>query len=248
MRVTYIVTTTGKYHDTRVRAITESWAADRKGDVLFMSDAPSSNPAVLNLECGSDYTSATIKALKGLWVLKGTSFGDSDWVVVCDDDSLMLPDRIDNLLRDKDPRCDACYGCRINTYPEMPELFYPQGGAGYAISKALLQKMFDQIPNAPLYSWSDVTIGVIIKKLGVEITHVQGFYSNAPEAYAATDPGVLESMFRHAYSFHYIQPETMGALFQKISAIPHQPIEGSGTSPYTETDRKAGGFCSSTRP
>jgi len=228
MSIVYIVTTTGKYHATRVEAIRASWAAEIEFDVLYMSDAPSTISTVMNLKCPPDYTSASVKTVFGLQAIKGTEYAAFDWVVVCDDDSLMLTDRLEQFLATQDPKKAVCYGRRINDFPPFPDLFYPQGGAGYVLSNAALQKLHGVLLSAKLYVYSDVTIGVILKDLGIPVVHVEGFNAHPPEKVAKDEsPEALQQVLRNALSFHYIPPERMIELYQTVLSVPHEPKYGA---------------------
>ena len=227
MSIVYIVATTGKYHDTRVQAIRASWALGRDYDVLYMSDAPSPIPTVMNFKCPPDYASATIKTVYGLQAIKGTDYANCDWVVVCDDDSLLFPERLEKFLGTQDPTKPVCFGRRIKDFPPLPDLAYPQGGPSYALSNAALQMIHPVLMSAKLFAYSDVTIGVILAELGIPVVHVEGFNVHPPEKYVSDDsPQALEEVMKRALSFHYIPYERMAELYQQATSLPHEPDYG----------------------
>ena len=227
MSMVFIVTTTGKYHATRVEAIRASWAKERPLDVLFMSDAPSAIPTVLDLKCSPDYSSAPLKTVFGLRALQGTNYATSDWIIVCDDDSLMFPSRIEQFLSTQNPDIPVCFGRRIKDFPPLPDLHYPGGGAGYALSRAALALLQEKLPTASLYAYSDVTIGVLLALLKIPVVHVRGFNADPPERCAQNgSPESRIRVMKQALSFHYIQAERMVSLFRETEALPHEPEYG----------------------
>ncbi len=213
MNIVFLVITTGKYHETRIKAVRETWAKGHEDKVYFFTDADGDCPQFIKLPVPSDYQSASIKtvlALRCLW----ENQAPPDWVVVCDDDTFIYMNNLQSFLVDKNPKLSACYGQVLRHYPPLPYLDYPSGGAGFVLSNMAFLQLQAPLRACNLYPFSDVTIGVCMSEVGIPLIEAPGMHSQPPEKVKAERmeqglPGLTSSPL----SFHYIQPERMYELY-----------------------------------
>lgn len=214
MRILFLVITTAKYHDTRVRAILNTWAKDLQSNIYFFTDGPGTYPQLVNLRVSSDYHSASLKTVLALihaWTYLGGQ--QSEWVMISDDDTFIYTDRLYAFAKDQQPNEGLCFGNKLKLYPDLPDLNYPSGGAGYLVSHRALAMLQSHLHQCRLYPFSDVTIGTCLQAAGVPIIDVSGFHSQPPEYYFQPHTPELPESIRHALTFHYIKPERMIDLY-----------------------------------
>jgi hypothetical protein len=211
VNIIFLVVTTRKYHDTRARAVLRTWANGLDGQIFFFTDGDGDSSQFVNLHISSGYHSASLKnvlALVHAWNYLGGQ--TADWVMVSDDDTFVYVDRLRQFLRDKNPSENVCYGNKLNHYPELPELIYPSGGAGYVLSCCALASLQIPLHQCRLYPFSDVTIGVCMTDAGTRFVPAPGFNSQPPEvAHPELKSLDFRSLDQHPITFHYIQPDRM---------------------------------------
>ncbi len=216
LNVSYLAVTSAKYHETRVRAVMRSWGAEVADRLLFLSDAPCAEyPQVVDLEVGKDYESAVRKAVNGLRDIAPVRFPETDWIFMCDDDTLVYVAYLEEFLSFQDPNRNVCFGQLLQLSPELPEFRYPSGGAGYALSRAACALLRPLLSDCKMLTWSDVTIGLCLMQLGTELIDLPGLHLCPPNQ---IDPKrVLRNIGHnrtHPLTFHWIQPEEMVRLYE----------------------------------
>jgi hypothetical protein len=234
VNILFLVVTTRKYHDTRVRAVRQTWANSLSSKVFFFTDGDGDSPQFVNLHISSGYHSASLKnvlALVHAWTYLGGQA--ADWVMVSDDDTFVYVDSLRQFLRDKNPSENVCYGNKLNHYPELPDLIYPSGGAGYVLSCCALASLQIPLHQCRLYPFSDVTVGVCMTDAKTRFVAAPGFNSQPPEvAYPELDSEKLKAQgFRgvepHPITFHYVQPDRMIELYaQELKDKEQAPSSG----------------------
>lgn len=219
--VLYLAVTTGRYHETRVRAILETWGSEVSDRVFFLSDAPWSSDRVIDLQVPADYESASLKLLAGLgWA--HARFRDSfDWFFVCDDDTFVYTENVEAFLQSKNPGARTCYCQMLQHYPALPDLTYPSGGAGFAMSRATLKTLIPAFEGCAYHPFTDVTIGVCMREVGIDVIDIPGFYSQPPKK-VEENRGSGEFL-PTPYTFHYITPEMMHQLYDERESMAKVP-------------------------
>jgi hypothetical protein len=202
MKIKYIIITCNEYHDTRVKAVQNSWGKDQ--DLLFLSDSNQGSNII-----GYDYLQ---KGYANIWrkyfeFLKNFNEFDSDWYFFVDDDTFINITNIQGLLKDCNPESEVCMGHigelnidgtdmdgnqtgfplnSIHGYNVELPLRYPSGGSGFILSKTAMLKIVYYIKNiniqdVPKCGCSDVTVGFWLKNNNIKIFDIKGFWYNTPK-------------------------------------------------------------------
>jgi hypothetical protein len=214
--VSYLVVTSAKYHETRVRAVMSSWGADVADRLVFLSDATSPYyPQVIDLGVGDDYESATTKAIIGVKDISLTRYPDSDWIFMCDDDTLVFVDYLEDFLASQNPRKNICFGQLLKLSPELTEFNYPSGGAGYALSRTACSLLRPLLADCKLLHWSDVTIGLCLMQAGTDLIDLPGLHLSPPNQIDRNRIVRKSGRNRtHPLTFHWLQPDEMVRLYK----------------------------------
>lgn len=219
MNTAYLITTTGRYHDTRAEVIRKTWGRDVEQRLLFLSDAPGPTGNYIDLGVPSDYDSAPQKLVSGLLHFAKLNYRDFDWVFICDDDTFVFTRNLEIFLQSRDPQKNECYCFVLENHPTLPkEFFWPSGGAGYALSRAAFEQLLRHLENCTLYQHTDVTIGMCLRYSNTVLISTLALYEQEPEAILERghQRGMAphEAVVTYPFSFHRITPELMRELYR----------------------------------
>ena len=204
--ILYLVLTTAKHHTTRVQGIVETWGREVASQLLFMSDAPGPYKNIIALDSPpGDIWRKQILSLRYLEQVPHASF---PWFFFCDDDTFVNTPALAAELATRDPSQNSCFCDPLNLYSPMPDLTYPAGGAGFAVSHTALLKLFVEAPRCPRFDFSDVAVGACMRQTGCQLIQLPGLHSQPPEYYRQRGP-----LPTRALTFHYIQPDRMHQLY-----------------------------------
>jgi hypothetical protein len=133
-----------------------------------------------------------------------------EWFFFCDDDTFVntknLEKNID--LFDK----NKINGNILNgTWSRDKELKYCSGGAGYLIHKTVLSKLSTTIKMTGS-GYSDVSLGICARELGIDFINYDGFKSQSPDYYER-EIDTIKNMF----TYHYISSDTMIEMYNLIN-------------------------------
>lgn len=185
----------------RYDTIVSTWGQNI--DYLFYSDKEDLN--TIKVTDRSDYRSAEIKQVNIINNLP-EHFMEYDWYLFCDNDTFVNT----KLLFEKIETFDVnkVHGEVIQSWPSDFSLSYLSGGAGFLMSKKILEKIKGDIT---IYNsgFSDVTIGLYFRDKGIEIENNTLFRSQLPEFFGITE------VEKHV-TFHYVTSFfRMNELFQR---------------------------------
>jgi len=227
VKIKYVLLTCEKYIE-RQKAQRETWLSGQ--DFVFLSDEPGPQKVGYGTTIGYDNM-----ALKYIAFFKDRSNYDSsaDWYHFADDDGYVLTGNLALHLEevsykkakdrsiatgfpfwfspDKDKYRPSMRGEKTDIHVQ-----YYAGGSGFAISAALVARLFEYIGSHPNPTWNgfaDVTIGYWWRAIGDVLMHdTYLFHARSPEE------------MKHPYSFcrtqlgyHWLSPEQMRALHAGVT-------------------------------
>jgi len=227
VKIKYVLLTCEKYLE-RQKAQRETWLKGQ--NFVFLSDEPGPEKVGYGTAIGYDNM-----ALKYVAFFKDRSNYDptQDWYYFADDDGYVL---VNNLVLhleevmvgrqpgrsiatgwpfwfspDKDKYRDSMHGEKTDIHVQ-----YYAGGAGFAISAALVKRLFDYIGNHPNPTWNgyaDVTIGYWWRAIG-DVLMYDTFllHTMAPET--LNHP---MSFARTQLGYHWLSPDQMRQLHAGVS-------------------------------
>jgi hypothetical protein len=185
VKIRFVLLTCEKYLE-RQKAQRETWLQDQ--DFVFLSDEPGPQKVGYGTTIGYDNM-----AMKYIAFFKDRSNYDPtlDWYHFADDDGYVLVHNLvrhlQNVMVNRAPDRSIATGFPLWFSPDKavyaPNMrgektdihvqFYA-GGAGFAISRALAERLFDYIgshPNPPWNGYADVTIGYWFRAIGDVLMH-----------------------------------------------------------------------------
>jgi hypothetical protein len=219
------MTTASKFHDSRVKAVLETWGSlIPKEDFLIFTDREvDDDPRFLKMSDRSDYKSHVEKTLGGITYVWKHKLENYDWFYFCDDDTFVLSDNLRSYLSSKSSEENVVLGhLNEGCYKNDPTLNYPSGGSGYAMTKTSIEGVVPHLVNPIMSSpqwWCDVTFGYALRFAGIPVIDDHVFYSNTPQT-ALKEPGKeLQKIsdWKKKCSFHYINIEKMHKMHSEIS-------------------------------
>jgi hypothetical protein len=192
----------GSIYSHRVESIKSTWGANT--NILFYADYDDEPNQVIKVSNRTDYGSNEEKHVQAIKHI--SSHYDFDWYMFCDDDTFVNTKKLDEIIKDLDAECihgSVITGC----WPQDISLQYCSGGAGYLIHKNVLRKLASQI-EVKHTDYSDVTLGLYLRDMGIKCQNDDGFRSQNPQFY-----GIPNDQVHNYVSFHYIKtPQEMARL------------------------------------
>lgn len=204
MKTLFCVLSTAAYKNTRQKTLRETWLDGQ--EFFFASDEDCDSSVRLSFR--SDYRSAEDKQVNALKYISENRRG-YDRVFFCDDDTFVnvrnIGDRVNCglvLSKESDP---------LNPlFRKMPDFSYYSGGAGFILDMGTVVSLSRLVPNFKS-GFGDVTLGVLMKHLGAEVNNDPLFFKDSPEKFGHDDDTI-----RRAVSYHYVKPEMMKVLHEKV--------------------------------
>lgn len=184
----------GKINYERYYNISETWAKDC--DYIFYSDYEDLNKNIYKVSNKTHYNSNEEKHVNIIKKLK-SEYENYEWYFFCDDDTFVNVDNLNKILDGLDT--NLVYGSVLNHYPQDSSLYYLSGGAGYLISKQILSILSPKI-QLENTGYSDVTLGIWLRKLNIPIKNIDYFRSQPPKFY-----DINCNDLKNFITFHYIK-------------------------------------------
>uniref|UniRef100_H2YWB9 Fringe-like glycosyltransferase domain-containing protein n=1 Tax=Ciona savignyi TaxID=51511 RepID=H2YWB9_CIOSA len=192
------VKTTGKFHQSRVQIIIDTWFRDAKLQTYFFTDIDDANFVqqtgghMVNTLCNKTHTRKDLSCKLGA-EYDHYMKSNKRWWCHFDDDNYVNVGRLVAMLRDVNHTKDFYIGKPSLNYPfvttyegEEVRFWFATGGAGLCISRALAIKMKPWCSDGGIYQTSeklrapdDCTLGFIISnRLAVQLTESNLLHSH----------------------------------------------------------------------
>ncbi len=196
----------GSINKERYDNVKETWG--NNVDTLFYSDYEELNKNIIKVSDRNDYHSNEEKHINVLKYVND-NIKDYEWFFFCDDDTFVNTKKLESNLETFNKI--SVNGSVINCWPSDYNLNYCSGGAGYLIHHELLNIITKNIKILNT-GYSDVTLGLHLKDLNIEVIDSDLFKSQPPESFNYSDCDI-----KNRISFHYIKTkEEMNSLLYKI--------------------------------
>jgi hypothetical protein len=204
---TFGVITSGKFHATRCADIENTWGKNLEGLYFLTDTAYKKN--YLTVSDKPDRASVYLKMMNGL--VKMHDLRPSDWYIICDDDTFIFVKSFLEFLHIQNAD-DPVVVCRPGCYPDVSGIIYPGGGAGMAVSRSALSKIYEKLRtgNYIPYQWSDVTFGYIMKDSGLKAVEDGRLNPQTPAYFRIPVNAEIGKYF----SFHYVSHELAYELYK----------------------------------
>uniref|UniRef100_A0A8D3BI05 MFNG O-fucosylpeptide 3-beta-N-acetylglucosaminyltransferase n=1 Tax=Scophthalmus maximus TaxID=52904 RepID=A0A8D3BI05_SCOMX len=196
------VKTTGRFHETRLALLLETWISRTKAHTFIFTDMEDEDVSsegynVVVTGCQSDHSQQALSC-KMSAEYDGFMASDKRWFCHVDDDNYVNPEALLSLLSAFPPEGDIYVGKPSLDKPitahELLEgnatrevrFWFATGGAGFCLSRRLAEKMapwasgsrFEKT-SATIRLPDDCTVGFIVeKRLGVSMVHCPLFHSD----------------------------------------------------------------------
>jgi hypothetical protein len=205
-KILYVILHTCTRPD-RHEGIVNSWGKDV--DYIFYADCDNEEKKIIKVSDDSTYSSNEPKHVNVIKYLIENDY-QYEWFFFCDDDTFVNTKNLENNFEIFDK--DKINGSVLEgTWGKDRDLNYCSGGAGYLINKSLLETISKNITLGDS-GYSDVTLGLCVKKLGIKNNHIDKFNSQNPEYYKR-DIHTIKDMF----TYHYVKSDTMIEMYQIIN-------------------------------
>ena len=191
----------------RYDGVVNSWAKDI--DFLFYADCDNEDKKIVKVSDDSTYSSNEPKHVNVIKYLVEKKY-QYEWFFFCDDDTFVNTKNLEQNL-DYFDKNKISGSVLKGTWEKDRTLEYCSGGAGYLIDKTLLVKISESIKNCGS-GYSDVSLGVCAKEIGIEFCDYEKFNSQKPEYYKR-DIHTIKDMF----TYHYVNSDTMIEMYQIIN-------------------------------
>lgn len=205
-KILYCILHTQNQND-RVDNILDTWGKSR--DVMFYSDEENLEKNIRKVSDRSDYDSAKEKQINVFKILSPLNY---EWYFFCDNDTFVNVKLLESKLDTFDKNLVHCQV--LDCFPQDPTLRFPSGGAGFLIHRDVVAKLVDSMRDITDFSqnFSDVTIGLNLRDIGVGVSDPKLFFSQRPEFY--NDNGywnlIIGDEDMHKYiTFHYISEKPL---------------------------------------
>ena len=199
----FAVKTCEKFHKNRLPTIRGTWAPAAL-NVKYFSETEDSKfetivlPGVKNTERGHCYKSQAIIE----YFNKNAELENWEWLVIADDDTILSPRRVIEMLKCYDSndliQIGQRYGYRVITGQYGYD--YPSGGGGMIFSRALTKRMLEdsnickcRMDDQP----DDMHFGACLTSLGIPLVHSIRMHQGRVEDY---HPSLITS--QNPVSFH----------------------------------------------
>jgi len=177
MKICYIISTCNKYLDTRVYYQMQTMFKNiNKNDIYYLTSAPNIEKRQFGWYSMDDTQNITWKYIHFIYNMNG-EFLNYDWYIFIDDDTFVFTNRLLKYLTQFNPAENYYIGNELD-HIKKEFCMYMSGGAGYAISNALYNKIYEYIRkigiNEAYYPLSnlkeqfcdDLCVGIWIKEIG----------------------------------------------------------------------------------
>lgn len=200
MKTLFSILTTSKYRETRQRQLKETWLAGR--DYFFASDVDDGDQ--IKLSDRQDHASAEEKQLFSFgYIVK--NYPSYDRYFFCDDDTFVnvkLYDLIDEAMPENSGHVlSQITDPRNPLWAKRPDFSYFSGGAGFILSQNAVKAIAEYVP---FYNertkYGDISVGIIMDKLGIPKRHNVIFNKDTPESY-----GHRKNDIRLKLTYHYVK-------------------------------------------
>ena len=210
MKTLFCILTTNKYKTTRQQVLKDTWLAGR--DYVFASDIDDGEQ--IKLSDKTDHSSAEEKQLNIFPVLMDR-YQNYDRYFFCDDDTfintkiydkIFLSPSVGHVLsRDSDPENPLWYN--------KPYFKYFSGGAGFVLSKILVERIARHIPHYNTRTrYGDISVGEIMDILSIKKIDCPLFHKDKPSVYNHSDNDI-----RNNLTYHYIKEDAMRDLWRIVN-------------------------------
>ena len=207
MKTCYIILTCEKYIPTRCEAVRTTWLQS-VDDYYFLSSVPNPDRKILGWNTPDDYDSCSLKYIE---FFKHETI-DADWIVFCDDDTFVFPDRMSAMLSSLNPKESLYIGYEFAGMKPPGGL---SGGAGFVLSRECYLRLCDYIRGTKdvwesTYTDVSMRIWLLERMQGVKKIVDYRFHPDKCKSYED---------FQTAITFHYITPEEMVKYHLKNSTM-----------------------------
>jgi hypothetical protein len=196
----------GSMNPDRYFNVKKTWGKDV--NCLFYSDHEDTEKNIIKVSDRKDYHSNEDKHINVLHYVSN-NVKDYEWFFFCDDDTFVNTKKLENFvdLLDK----DSVHGSVLNgTWSVDKSLNYCSGGAGYLIHTELLHKITRHLKILNT-GYSDVTLGLLLRELGIKSIDYNFFNSQPPSFY-----NIPVDDTSNYITFHYIKTiNDMNNLFSR---------------------------------
>lgn len=172
------VFTTEKNHQTKVRAISDTWAKKCSSFLAFSTADDLTLPAISLPHLGEESYANMWQKSRSIWKYIGLHYVDDfDWFLLGGDDMYYIMENLVALLtspevQEERKRGEGVYLGRSLRYPSITRPFlFNTGGSGYLLDKVALRKLVDHLerpicnPNM-VRSEEDVLVALCLLLLG----------------------------------------------------------------------------------
>lgn len=230
MKLKVIVLTCPQNHNTRVKAIKETWG--KHYDTIYLSDYNADDKIIGYPYLENGYENIWKKYVEFIKNEKT----NTDWYYFCDDDTFVNIFNLNLAILSIENSNDLCFGnigllnsdgtdkigtptgFHLHTLKgngcNLP-VEYAGGGGGFFMNSETFRKLQlyilseDNIPNC--YN-GDVTFGFWTRGAGIKYKNIANMWWASPEMLAHN-----EEQQKFAVSYHYITPEKMYELHEKLN-------------------------------
>jgi hypothetical protein len=201
-KILYVILHTCTRPD-RYDGIVNSWGQDV--DFIFYADCDNEDKKIVKVSDDSTYSSNEPKHVNVIKYLIENDY-QYEWFFFCDDDTFVNTKNLESKIESFNKEKISGYILH-NTWARDKELIYCSGGAGYLIHKSVLSKISETIKMTGS-GYSDVSLGICARDLGIEFENYDEFKSQSPEYYE-----VELSLIKDNFTFHYVDSDVMNELY-----------------------------------
>lgn len=242
----FVMMSTYKYHETRVKPALDSWAQQVRHFVT-VSDREDASVKAVTWPYFADrdgYRDAGLKSLYGLRDVVLDAIGDgvfaqTRWVVLVDDDTWLNVPHLVEFLAAFDHRFPVMFGYVLDYSaagaPYEVEPPYVQGGAAIVLSHEAARILGPLVGTevCPYTNYSDTTLGRCCWRHGVVPVHSSRFHWDGPPVLPWANTGDVKPLMAEvadAISYHYVKPEQqleltlVAAEAHRTGSFRHKPL------------------------
>lgn len=192
--------------DDRIGNITNTWGM--RQNIIFYSDHSIIEKNIYKVSDRTDYASGQEKQIN-VFNLINNKFLNYDWYCFCDNDTFVNTNLINQIVSNLD--IDSIHGEKINHWPDDRSLYYLSGGAGFLVSRKLIEFLYEKLKYQNT-QYGDVSFGLNLRDLNINICNNSLFHGMPPDFYQIPDDQI-----RNHCTFHYIKDlNSMDNLNKKV--------------------------------
>ena len=189
--VAFGILTSERYLATRLQALQRTWLRHVR-DVVFYSESVVASLPTVRLQPPAGENLIGGGAWKNFPALLDlhARFPTHKWIYFCDDDTFVYVGNMLRTLGQMDHTAPVYLGLywtpRVDMEWREVKLAYASGGAGYALSRGMMDKLAPLLPDchAKYLRWAgDLRVGKCVLDAGVRITPGVGFHHEAHDKY-----------------------------------------------------------------